>query len=58
MIQEDATSQKIADTVYHMVQDEAGMKALKRDLLEIRDRLGGPGASERTADIALKMMDH
>lgn len=57
LIQDDATSKKIADTVYHMVQDAAGMKALKRELLEIRDRLGGPGAAERTADIALKMMD-
>ena len=58
LIQEDATSQKIADTVYHMVQDEAGMKALKKELLEIKDKLGGPGAAVRTADIALKMMDH
>ena len=58
LIQENATSQKIADTVYPMVQDEAGMKALKKELLDIRHRLGGPGASERTADIALKMMDH
>ena len=41
-----------------MVQDEAGMKALRRELLEIKDKLGGPGAAERTADIALKMMDH
>ena len=57
LIQYEASSQKIAETVGRMVQDEAGMNALREELIELRDKLGGPGASDRTADIALRMID-
>lgn len=56
LIQFDASAEKIADTAFHMIQNVDGMAELRKKLLGIRDKLGGPGAAERTADIALTMM--
>jgi lipid-A-disaccharide synthase len=57
LIQEEATSVKIADNVFKMLDDPSGLKQLSLELLSIRDKLGGPGASERVADIAFRMFD-
>jgi len=57
LIQEDASSIRIADTVYKMLSDPLGLKQLSLELLTIRDKLGGPGASERVADIAFRMLE-
>ena len=56
LIQEDASPEKIADTVSAMLDDVPGLKRLRRDLLGVRRLLGGPGASDRLADIALRMI--
>ncbi len=56
LIQFDASAEKIADTAASMILDTAGMAQLRKDLLAVRDKLGGPGAARRTAEIALNML--
>ncbi len=57
LIQEDASSTRISDTVFNMLSDPSGLKQLSFELLALRDKLGGPGASERVADIAHRMLE-
>jgi len=40
-----------------MLSDPLGLKQLSLELLTIRDKLGGPGASDRVADIAFRMLE-
>lgn len=56
LLQNDASPGKIADTVFEMLSDVSGLERLRRELLAIKDELGGPGASERVADIAVNML--
>jgi lipid-A-disaccharide synthase len=58
LIQEDASSTRIASTVYKMLNDPTGLKQLSLELLALRDKLGGPGASGRVADIAFRMLEN
>ncbi|MBW2604529.1 MAG: lipid-A-disaccharide synthase [Deltaproteobacteria bacterium] len=57
LIQEEASSQRIADTVFKMLSNPFGLKQLSLELRAIRDKLGGSGASERVADIAFGMLE-
>jgi lipid-A-disaccharide synthase len=57
LIQEEASATRIADTVIKMLSDPSGLKQLSLELLSLRDKLGGPGASGRVADIAFHMLD-
>jgi lipid-A-disaccharide synthase len=50
LIQKEASSNRIADTVFKMLNDPTALKRISHELLTIRDKLGGPGASERVAD--------
>ncbi len=56
LIQDDANPKNIAETVYGMLKDIPGLIHLRENLIFIRRRMGGSGASERTADIALNML--
>jgi len=56
LIQFDATPKKIAKTVCTMLEDPKGMEVLRQDLSRVREAMGGGGASERTAEIALDML--
>jgi lipid-A-disaccharide synthase len=56
LIQKEASANNIAMTVLDMLNDGRNLGALRKELISVREKLGGPGASERTADIALKMM--
>lgn len=56
LLQDEASPENIADTVFAMLNNASGLKKLRSDLLSIKDTLGGPGASERVADIALGML--
>jgi len=57
LLQDKASPENIADTVFNMLNDANGLKKLRQKLVGIRDMLGGAGASERVAEIALNMME-
>ena len=56
LLQKEASPTRISDTVFEMLSDPSGLEGIQLELLNIRDLLGGPGASERVAGIALGMM--
>jgi len=56
LLQDQASPARIADTVFNMLSDAPGLERLRLELLKIKDTLGGPGASERVADIAVGML--
>ncbi len=56
LLQKEASPTRISDTVFEMLSDPSGLERLQLELLNIKDLLGGPGASERVAGIALGMM--
>jgi lipid-A-disaccharide synthase len=57
LLQDEASPENIANTVLNMLNDAKGMQKLRKKLFKIREMLGGPGASERVAEIALSMME-
>jgi lipid-A-disaccharide synthase len=56
LLQDEASPVRIADTAHSMLNDAAGRKKLRHELQGIKKSLGGPGASDRVADIALDML--
>ncbi|GBC60063.1 lipid-A-disaccharide synthase [Desulfonema ishimotonii] len=56
LIQDDASPENIAATVSEMLKDRSGLKDLRRELLGVRKLLGGPGASDRVAGIAMNLL--
>ncbi len=57
LVQDQASPIRIADTVFNMLSDAPGLEKLRLELLQVKDVLGGPGASKRVADIALNMLE-
>ncbi|AUJ58663.1 lipid-A-disaccharide synthase [Coxiella-like endosymbiont of Amblyomma americanum] len=55
-IQHQATPQAIADEICLLLKDYSYRKSFLDKLLSLRDRLGGSGASIKTAKLALKML--
>jgi len=56
LLQENATGDNIAQAIQNMLKDEEAFNHLKHQLIALRDMLGGGGASERVADLALEML--
>ena len=56
LIQDKASPENIADTVLEMLRDAVGLELLRNELLAVRDVLGGPGVSDRVADLAITML--
>jgi len=56
LIQDNASPQTIAETVTAMINDQERLKQIKKELVGIRDHLGGAGASDRVARIALSLI--
>ena len=52
-----ASAKNISKTVWQLLSDDDRRLAIQQDLLEVREALGGPGASKRAAQIALKMIE-
>jgi len=57
LLQDDATGDKIARAIHTMIDDGDQLNHLRHRLIALRDELGGPGASERVADLALGMIN-
>lgn len=56
LVQDDASPQAIARTATAMIDDPERLKQMKKELVGIRDLLGGTGASDRVARIALNLI--
>ena len=56
LLQENATGDNIAQAIQNMLKDEEEFNHLKHQLIALREMLGGSGASERVADLALEML--
>jgi lipid-A-disaccharide synthase len=56
LLQKEASPEKIAATVLDLIQNEVKLKQMRQDLAKASQKLGGPGASRRVADIALNML--
>ena len=56
LIQDDASPQPIAEKVIQMINDRQKLKQIESELLDIRNLLGGAGASDRVADIAMDLI--
>ena len=56
LIQDDASPHAIAARVTGMINNPERLKKNKKELLGIRDLLGGTGASDRVAGIALDLI--
>jgi lipid-A-disaccharide synthase len=56
LLQWKATPELISKTVCTILLDPQKLSAMKSELRKIREKLGGPGASRRTAQLALTML--
>jgi lipid-A-disaccharide synthase len=56
LIQNDFTSERTSTEVLRLLNDRAARETLRRDLAEVRRRLGPPGAVDRAADAILNLI--
>jgi len=56
LIQGDATPERMAEEAYAILTDPTRMDGMKKGLREVRERLGGEGASLRTARLAYELI--
>ncbi|MBI5193085.1 MAG: lipid-A-disaccharide synthase [Nitrospirae bacterium] len=57
MLQADVKPDRIAEEVRRMLDDKGYYEKIKKDLHEVKMRLGPPGASLRAAEVIAKMLD-
>lgn len=57
LIQSDVNPKKIAGILKKMLENSTYSGMMKRDLLEIKDKLGSPGASDRAAEEIMKFIE-
>jgi lipid-A-disaccharide synthase len=58
LLQDEAMPEKIAAATVRLVADQAERARMLAGLAEVRQRLGGPGASARAARLALSLAKH
>jgi lipid-A-disaccharide synthase len=56
LVQNKASPTNITLAVMELLNNQDRLEALKNELLKVKAALGGPGASQRVADIALNML--
>jgi lipid-A-disaccharide synthase len=58
LVQKEVIPQNIANVIISILQDNQKRREMAEDLRRVKEKLGGPGASERTARIALDMLEN
>jgi lipid-A-disaccharide synthase len=56
LIQNDFTPERLFSEVLRLLNDKNAREAIRRDLAEVRHRLGPPGAVDRAADAILQLL--
>lgn len=56
LIQDDASPRTIAETVAALINDPERLRQTEEDLLRVTELLGGAGASDRVAEIAMDLI--
>jgi lipid-A-disaccharide synthase len=56
LVQGRASAKNISKSVWQLLSDDSRRMAIQQELLKVREAIGGPGASARTAQIALQMI--
>jgi lipid-A-disaccharide synthase len=56
LVQDQATAENIRDAVLQLLKDTESLETQRREMLKVRDLLGGPGASAQVAEIAVNML--
>ena len=56
LMQDDASPEKIHQTACQLLDNPDRMEKIRRKLKMVRQRLGGPGASQKTANIAFQLI--
>ena len=57
LIQHEATPYRIATAVSHLIDQPDQMSTVKKELLMLRNKLGGEGASRKVAEIAIETIN-
>jgi lipid-A-disaccharide synthase len=58
LLQDAANPEQIAKELHRMLEDIRARELILAGLLEVRQRLGAPGASDRAATVALKILNN
>lgn len=58
LLQDEVTAENIAAAVSDILQNDAAREIMLKGLDEVRKKLGSPGASSRTADLAIDMVEN
>jgi lipid-A-disaccharide synthase len=56
LIQNDFTPDRVSGEILRLLRDQSARDAIRRDLAEVRQRLGPPGAVDRAADAILQLL--
>jgi lipid-A-disaccharide synthase len=56
LIQSDFTPERVSAEILRLLTDQSAREAMRRDLAEVRTRLGPSGAVERAADAILQLL--
>lgn len=56
LLAEDASPERIAGAALNLLEDAAALEEMRTRLQQVRGQLGGPGVSERVAEMALEMI--
>ncbi len=56
IIQRDVTPERLSQEALSLLRDDAGRENMIKDLKEVKNALGGSGAAERAADLAMELI--